>query len=60
MDDEIHYTMNITRCVCCKQSLCTSVKKNHYILSSQLGADQMPGRPRKVQVTCELFLDRHQ
>ena len=32
--------------------------KNHYIFSSQPRADQMPGPPREVQVTCELFLER--
>ena len=26
-------------------------KKNHYIFSSQLRADQMPGPPREVHVT---------
>ena len=34
-------------------------KMNYYIFSSQLKADQMPGPPREVQVTRELFLDRH-
>ena len=35
-------------------------KKDHYIFFSQLGADQMPGPLREVQLTCELFLDWHQ
>ena len=30
-------------------------KKNHYIFSSQLRADQMPGPPREGQLMCTLF-----
>ena len=31
-------------------------KKNHYIFSSQLRADQMPGPQRDGQLMCTLFL----
>ena len=34
-------------------------KKNYYIFSSQLRADQMPGPPREVQLTNDFFLDSH-
>ena len=34
-------------------------KKNHYICSSQLRADQMPGPPREVQLTNDFCLDSH-
>ena len=34
-------------------------KKNHYIFSSQLRADQMPGPPREVQLTNDFCLDSH-
>ena len=35
-------------------------KKNHYIFSSQLRADQMPGPPRKGQLMWTFFLNTHQ
>ena len=35
-------------------------KKNCYIFSSQLGADQMPGPPREGQLMCTLFLSMRQ
>ena len=35
-------------------------KKNPYIFSSQLGADQMPGPPREGQLMCTLFLSTRQ
>ena len=35
-------------------------KKNHYIFSSQLRADQMPGPPREAQLMCTLFLSTRQ
>ena len=36
-------------------------KKNHYIFSSQLRADQMPGPPREGQLMCTLSLSiRHE
>ena len=31
-------------------------KKNQFIFSSQLRADQMPGSPREGQLMCTLFL----
>ena len=34
-------------------------KKNHYIFSSQLRADQMPGPPREIQLTNDFCLDSH-
>ena len=34
-------------------------KKNHYIFSSRLRADQMPGPPQEVQLTNDFFLDSH-
>ena len=37
-----------------------TVKKNHYIFSSQLRADQMPGPPRVGQLMCTLFLSMRQ
>ena len=36
------------------------LKKNHYIFSSQLRADQMPGPPRDGQLMCTLFLSTRQ
>ena len=35
-------------------------KKNHYIFSSQLRADQTSGPPREGQLMCTLFLSMHQ
>ena len=35
-------------------------KKNHYIFSSQLRADQMPGPPRGDQLMWTPFLNTHQ
>ena len=35
-------------------------KKKHYIFSSQLRADEMPGPPREGQLMWTLFLNTHQ
>ena len=35
-------------------------KKNHYIFSSLLRADQMPGPPREGQLMWTFFLNTHQ
>ena len=35
-------------------------KGNHYIFSSQLRADQMPGPPREGQLMCTPFLSMRQ
>ena len=35
-------------------------EKNHYIFSSQLRPDQMPGLPREGQLMCTLFLSMRQ
>ena len=37
----------------------TQRRENHYISSSQLRADQMPGPPREVQLTNDFFLASH-
>ena len=35
-------------------------KRNHYIFSSHLRADSMPGPPREGQLMCTLFLSMRQ
>ena len=37
------------------RGLAAEKKKNHYIFSSHLRADQMPGPPREGQLMCTLF-----